>query len=181
MMDAKEDQLIKRSCQGDTSAYADLIHGHSRRVFSICFGITGHQQDAEDLTQQTLIKGFKKLRHLKKRQSFGPWISQVARNLCIDHLRKTHRHNNTVSEYAQTKASGLTDNQDTSRDFSGLLNALQKLKPEDRTALSLYYFEGQSTQNVAHQLHTSESTLLVRLSRARKKLRTLLMPEGGVL
>lgn len=181
MIDTKEDQLIRRSCQGDTSAYAELIHGHSGRVFSICFGITGHRQDAEDLTQQTLIKGFKHLRHLKKSQSFRPWICQIAKHLCVDHIRKTHRQINTVSEYAQTRAPDLTKNQGKNRDFSGLLNALQKLKPEDRTALSLYYFEGQSTRKVAHQLDTSESALLVRLSRARKKLRTLLTPEGGVL
>lgn len=181
MIDTSEEQLVKRSCQGDTAAYAELIHRHSRRAFSICFGMTGHQQDAEDLTQQTLIKGFKKLSHLKKTQSFGPWINRVAKHTCVDHLRRAQRKRDGVSEYAQAKGAELANAPDQAKDFSGLLHALKKLKPEDRTALSLFYFEGQSARRVARQLNTSESTLLVRLSRARKKLRTLLTPEGGVL
>ena len=180
MTDQKEDELVRRSCEGDTAAYAELIHRHSRQVFSICLGIIGHHQDAEDLVQQTLIKGFENLHQLKKGQCFGAWISQVARRLCLDHRRKTQRRQDRLKDYAKSQEPACTKHWAGAMDFSALLRAIQKLAEQDRMALSLYYLEGRSTRQVAGVLDVKESTLLVRLSRARKKLHALLKTDGGV-
>jgi len=182
MPEPQEKQLIHRSRRGDTTAYAELIRMHSHSVFAICLGITSHHQDAEDMVQQTLLKAYANLHHLRKTQSFGPWLYQIARNLCLDLKRKHKRDQQGAEQHRDeqtlTRLSGAA--QDTP-DFSGLLQAMAGLSPQDRTALSLYYFEGQSTACVAKILDISESTLLVRLSRARKKLRSLLEERGGAL
>ena len=182
MPEPQERQLIHRSRQGDTTAYAELIRMHSRCVFAICLGITSHHQDAEDMVQQALLQAYANLPHLRKTQSFAPWLYQIARNLCLDLKRKHKRDQQGVEQHrgeqTLTCLSGAA--QDTP-DFGGLLQAMAGLSPQDRTALSLYYFEGQSTACVAGILDISESTLLVRLSRARKKLRSLLEERGGAL
>jgi RNA polymerase sigma-70 factor (ECF subfamily) len=182
MPEPQEKQLIHRSRQGDTAAYAELIRMHSRSVFAICLGIMSHHQDAEDIVQQTLLQAYANLPQLRKTQSFGPWLYQIARNLCLDLKRKHKRDQQGVEQHRDEQTldclSGVAQD---APDFSGLLQAMAGLSPQDRTALSLYYFEGQSTACVARILDVSEPTLLVRLSRARAKLRSLLEETGGAL
>jgi RNA polymerase sigma-70 factor (ECF subfamily) len=180
MPEPQEKQLIHRSRQGDTAAYAELIQMHSRGVFAVCLGIMSHHQDAEDMLQQALLQAYAKLPQLRKSQSFGPWLYQIARNLCLDLKRKHKRDQEGVEQHRDEQTLGcLSAAAQDAPDFSGLLQAMAGLSPQDRTALSLYYFEGQSTACVAKILDVSEPALLVRLSRARKKIRSLLEERGG--
>lgn len=182
MPEPQEKQLIHRSRQGDTAAYAELIRMYSRSVFAVCLGIMSHHQDAEDMVQQTLLQAYANLHSLRKTQSFGPWLYQIARNLCLDLKRKHKRDQQGAAQHQNEQTlTCLAGAAQDPPDFNGLLQAMAGLSPQDRTALSLYYFEGQSTACVARILDVSEPTLLVRLSRARTKLRALLEERGGAL
>jgi RNA polymerase sigma-70 factor (ECF subfamily) len=143
-------------------------------VFAICLAIAGDTHDAEDIAQQTLLKGFTEITRLRNTRRFGAWIAQIARNLSIDFLRaKTVSTNTRICFAKQPPAE--------SNEHSELKAAMAKLPQEYRTTLILYYFDGRSAASVAEMLSTSEQAIHTRLSRARKMLRKILEPQGDEL
>ena len=167
-----EKKLVASCRNGDASAYTGLVKAYSGHVFAICFGMLGNSHDAEDLAQQTLLKGFTDINQLRDDEQFGAWIGRITRNLCIDFIRRQKRKRNTL---AQRVAAG----QKSSKEYAGLEGALAKLPQDSRLALMLYYFDGRSTKTIAETLEISQSAVHARLSRARKQLRKLLDAEGG--
>lgn len=171
-MDANLEKDLVASCkQGDKTAYTGLVRGHSGRVFALCLGMLGNRHDAEDMTQQALLKGFMQIRTLRNSDRFAPWITRIARNLCLDALR-TRKHQDT--------SPAICDGQDRedSEALRRLEAALNRLSIDYRVPLLLFYFDGRSTQSIAETLGITQANVQTRLSRARKQLRRLLAGEG---
>jgi RNA polymerase sigma-70 factor (ECF subfamily) len=171
-LDAKEEKMLIASCQnGDRAAYGGLVKAHSGRVFAICLSLLGDRHDAEDMAQQTLLKGFMQVKRLRNSERFGAWIAQIARHLCIDAIRR--RKAEVVVPPPDTG-----DADGTPKDYRRLEAALARLSPDYRTPLLLFYFDGRSTQSIAETLSISQAAVQTRLSRARQKLRDYLGSEG---
>ena len=164
MNDHCEVELVAACRRGDREAYAGLVKMHSKRIFAVCFGILGNSHDAEDVAQQALIKGFAEIKSLRDKAQFGPWIRQIARNFCIDYLRKIKHREVALAEQAEQSRA-------TTGEYPNLQAALEKLPKRYRLPLVLYYFDGQSTEKVAQTLKISRAGVHTRLSRARKRLR----------
>ena len=84
--DMSDETLVAASREGDRSAYATLVRRHSKRVYAVCMGILGSVTDSEDIFQETFVKGMANIQSLRDDGQFVGWISQIARNLCRDHL-----------------------------------------------------------------------------------------------
>ena len=171
MNDGLEKELITASRAGDKSAYAKLVKIYSGRVFSICLGMLGNNHDAEDIAQQVLLKGLTDIDRLRRSAQFGAWLSRIAKNLCIDFIRRRKCRQNILAEQVGT-------HQSDSRVYPELQAALAKLPQDSRVALMLYYFGGRSTKNISETLDISVAAAQARISRARKQLRKLLETEG---
>ena len=169
MNSSLEKKLVSCSLRADKSAYARLVKAYSARVFAICVGMVGHREDAEDIAQQAFLKGFADIGQLRDCQQFGAWVSRIAKNLCIDHIRKRKREIDFGRQVAAQRS--------TSSEYAELQEALAKLAQEERLVLMLYYFDGRSTRDVAQVLGMSAAAVQKRMSRARKQLRKLL--EAG--
>lgn len=134
--------------------------------------MSGDAHDAEDIAQQALLKGLADINQLRDSERFGAWIARIAKNLCIDYIRKQrHKQNCNVESTAAS--------QNSSKEYPELRMALAKLSEEHRLALMLYYFDGRSTRSIARTFMISEAAAQTRISRARKQLRKLLEAEGG--
>jgi len=168
-----EEKLIAACRDGDRSAYGDLIRAHSGRVFAICLGILGNRHDAEDVAQQALLKGFMEIRSLRDPDRFGRWIAQIARNLCLDVVRRRK------PPLVMPSVADNVEQVDTD-EYRRLEAALAKLDSDYRVPLLLFYFEGRSTKSIGEALGTTQGTIQTRLSRARKQLRQWLATEGDV-
>jgi RNA polymerase sigma-70 factor (ECF subfamily) len=168
-----EKNLVASSRKGDRQAYADLVRAHCRRVFAICFGMLGNRHDAEDVAQQTLLRGLMQIRTLRHSERFGPWIAAIARNLCIDAIRRSGR--STPPPAGMDAKERIIDSEDCRR----LETALAKLSSDYRVPLLLFYFDGRSTASIGQTLGMSQAAVQTRLSRARRQLRELLGNEGG--
>lgn len=167
-----EKKLVASCRNADSSADTHLVKAYSGRVFAICLGVLGNTHDAEDVAQQTLLKAITNIRQVRRDEQVGAWISRIAKNLCIDFIRKQERRRSSLAEQAAASRSN-------SKEYPELKRALAKLSEEYRLALMLYYFDGRATKAVAEALMISEAAAHTRLSRARKKLRKLLEAEGG--
>ncbi len=167
-----EKKLVKSCRCSDRVAYAELVRAYSGRVFGICLGMVGNSHDAEDIAQQALLKGFADIKQLGDNEKFGAWICRIARNLCIDFIRRQQRGREVFAKRATAIKAG-------SEEFPELASALAKLSEDYRIALMLYYFEGRSGETIAESLGLNKDVVYKRISRARKQLRKLLEAERG--
>jgi RNA polymerase sigma-70 factor (ECF subfamily) len=172
-LDGRLEKKLVASCrEGDASAYRGLVNAYCGRVFAICLGMLGHREDAEDIAQQVLLKGFTEINRLRDSEQFGAWVGRIAKNLCIDFIRRQKRKRSALVERTALFQS-------SSKEYPELEGALAKLPQRYRLALVLYYFDGRSTETIAETLAISQAAVRTRISRARKQLRKLLETEGG--
>jgi RNA polymerase sigma-70 factor (ECF subfamily) len=169
---ARDAKIVEACLAGDGRAYAGLVRRHGRRVYAICLAMTGSAEDAEDMAQEALMRGFTELGSLRDRDRFGPWIAAIAGNACRNFLKKRSRRDGDVSIAADCPAAGADD-------LSDLREALGRLPEQHRLPLMLYYFDGRSAENLAAVLGISCDAVYVRLCRARRELRKLLEGAGG--
>lgn len=167
----QENKLVAACRDGDRSAYACLVQSYSGRIFAICYGTLGNTYDAEDMAQQTLLRGFTNIGQIRRNEKFGAWISRIAKNLCVDFIRRQKRRQDL-------RPGEVAVGRDSSQEHPELRKALAELPEEHRLALMLYYFDGRSAKAVAEAFEISEGAALARLSRARKQLRRLLQAKG---
>src|SRR6476646_155912 len=92
-MDATESAaVLARARQGDSEAFRALVERHSRRVFQLAFRITGNEQDAEDVVQESFLRAYRQLGRFEARANFGTWLYRIVANCAVDMMRtKWHR------------------------------------------------------------------------------------------
>ena len=167
MDDYSDDILVEASRRGDKQAYAMLVKRHYRYVFAVCLGILANVHDAEDIAQETMIKGFLKIKRLYRGERFDLWVLRIAKNLCVDYLRRKKRAKN-VREQIRNKSTISSD------DSGQLHEAIAQLPQEYRVPLMMYYFDNRSAKTIAEKLNISHSGACHKIRTARKKLHDLL-------
>ena len=174
LLNSDSEEKLAAACRnGDKVAYAGLVRACSGCVFAVCLVMLRESHDAEDVAQQALLKGLRNIKQLRDGEQFRAWISQIAKNLCIDFIRKRKREQSALSQVARIKQGG-------EKKHVELEGALAKLPEECRLVLMLYYFDGRSAESIAETLKISRAAVHTRLSRARKQLRKLLRDKGEI-
>jgi RNA polymerase sigma-70 factor (ECF subfamily) len=72
-MDESDGAVVVRAQSGDGDAFRTLVERHSRSVFRLAYRMTGNEQDAEDVVQETFLRAYKQLSHYESRSSFSTW------------------------------------------------------------------------------------------------------------
>ncbi len=84
-------ELVRQSLAGRAEAYEELVHRWAGRITALCHAKIGCAATADDLAQDTLLRGYRALASLSKPDNFGAWLSTIARNTCINWLRSKQR------------------------------------------------------------------------------------------
>jgi len=74
---------LGRVRQGDSEAFRTLVERHSRRAFQLAFRITGNEQDAEDVVQESFIRAYRQISRFEARANFGTWLHRIVANCSI--------------------------------------------------------------------------------------------------
>lgn len=156
--------------------FVELYNTHVDAIFRFCYFKTGDREVAKDLTQDTFIKAFKYLGkgEIKNAKSF---IYTIAKNTVIDFWRKkksipeSHLPEGFFEYISEKNNPTIVD---TDVDYYTFLLLLEKLSPIDREVIVLRFVEDMSPKDMAKLLGGRENTILVRISRAKEKLRQLL-------
>jgi RNA polymerase sigma-70 factor (ECF subfamily) len=158
----------RRDGEGD---YAVLARRHYRHVFALCLGMLANAHDAEDIAQETMLKGFQSIKGLTRPEGFQPWILRIAKNLCVDLLRRRKRLKMLPVESEPTTGAETHENHD-------LEHAIRRLPQEFRLPLTMFYFEHRDAGSIAGTLGISQSLVYERLRVARESLHELLTERG---
>lgn len=133
---------------------------HSKMVFAVCYGLLGDFQEAEDVAQEAFIRGFLRIRSLRNRDKFSSWIARIARNLCIDYLRRRKRKPDSLDNLPEHVAHTAP----IKPELIDLQTAIRRLPEDSRFPLVLYYFDGKSAKAIADVLGISVPGVHTRLS-----------------
>jgi RNA polymerase sigma factor (sigma-70 family) len=158
------------------------------RLVRLCACLTGTPSAAEDLAQETLLEAWRSWPKLADRQSLAPWLSGIARNVCLRWRRRRGREIRYMSGgalddvIAHPPASFNSDDELTieleRHELAVLLDrALAQLPPETRLALVQHYVEEESHAAIAARLGLSAGAVAVRLHRGKLAFRRLLEGE----
>src|SRR5438132_2799115 len=91
-MEEHDGGAVERAQSGDSDAFRLLVEQHSRNVFRLAFRMTGNEQDAEDVVQETFLKAHRNLAKFEERANFGTWLYRIAVNCSLDLIRSRKRH-----------------------------------------------------------------------------------------
>jgi RNA polymerase sigma factor (sigma-70 family) len=177
--------VIDRILAGERDLYAGLVDRYKSYTFTIAMKILQNRPEAEEAAQDAFIKAFHHLAGFNRQSKFSTWLYRIAFNTAISYKRK-HRHQfqtieNTVLEYGQD-ADGSLEKTDRKR-FLHL--AMAKLNEADRTALTLFYLQEFSLEEIAEIMNMQANTIKVRIHRARQRvadeLKSILQTEALTL
>src|SRR2546422_2918682 len=96
MMEESDAGLITRAREGDPEAFRALVERHSVRLFQLAYRMSGNEQDAEDVVQETFLRAYRQLDRFESRAGFGTWLHRIAANCALDLLRKRNRREQLV-------------------------------------------------------------------------------------
>lgn len=168
--------LVRRAQKGDEAAQRELIVSYQHRVAGFVYAMTSRSDYVEDLAQQVFIKMIRALDRLQAPAQFESWLFRLARNTCIDQLRrqKLRRIFLPFGEEHENipEPAGAVDTEE----LDALRHALAQLRPQDRALLALVQ-EGRSHAEIAAILSTSVAAVKARLHRAREHLREHYQPD----
>lgn len=148
----------------------ELINKYSKMIFQIAYQNCFIKSNAEDITQEVMIKLWKNLENLKTEEHIKAWLIRVTINTSIDNNRS----------YQYKKETELSPNDDFyfEEEYQELTEELKKLKPESRNIIYLYYYQGYKTKEIAQILNLNINTVSTNLARAKQQLKNIL-EEGG--
>jgi RNA polymerase sigma-70 factor (ECF subfamily) len=166
---------------GNRAAYSQLMDEYFDKVYTRMLKMTGQPGDAEDLTMEAFNKAFSKLDQYTEDFAFSTWLYRIAKNNCIDHLRRNKKENENMVNQQQAGfgiAAHELANQLPSpeqlmimeQETRMLREIVDTLHPKYKDIIKLHYFNGLSCDEIAQQLDLPEGTVKVRLFRARELL-----------
>jgi RNA polymerase sigma-70 factor (ECF subfamily) len=162
--------LIDRIVAGDRNLYAQLVEHHQRFVFTIAFRILKHRPEAEEAAQDTFIKAFHHLRDFNRLSKFSTWLYRIAFNTAISYKRKHRYQFKNIEETVISIKQEGESNLEKSDKQKYVQQALMKLNEIDRTALTLFYWQEFSLEEMAEIMNVESNTLKVRIHRARQRI-----------
>lgn len=168
------DQIIEGCLKGKRQAQQRLYQKFYNQVFGVCLRYASDRLEAKSLVNSTFLKVFKSLQQFDKKGAFGAWLSRIAINVSIDHVRKQNRyrqHTTTVSEMSEVAANEEILSKMATED---IIECIQKVSPTSRTVFSLYVIDGYKHGEIAEMLGISVGTSRWHLSNAKKELQELL-------
>jgi len=183
-MDHWDDQhVIAAILGGDVNAYGTLVRRYQKPIFNLMYRMTGSHADALDLSQETFIKAYDKLRLFKTDRKFFPWLYTIGLNHVRNFIRDSKSDPVSFSEDFEedagfSMAHGMDDPLSAQIEAHHLEKALQRLPMEYREAVLLRYREEFSMEEIAEMLELSVSGAKMRVHRGLKKLRKMILGKN---
>jgi RNA polymerase sigma-70 factor, ECF subfamily len=182
--------LVAAAKNREGGAFESLMSRHKGKIFATAFRITRNREDALDVVQQSFHKAFVHLHKFQGKSSFLSWLTRIAINEALMHLRKSRALSEISLEDMKSDTGSLpTEIPDRRKSPAEiyeqnekkriLAKAINRLSLDSRAAL-LLRLEERSIEEAAEILGVGSGTLKARLFRGREKLRVLLTPSLGL-
>jgi len=183
-MEVSDAAVVAQVLAGDKEAFRLLVDRHSRSIFHVTFRMTGNQQDAEELVQETFLRAYKALGRFELRSNFSTWLYRIAVNRTLDFLSVKKMQNKDTYQIVdepdpeegrqiQLAAEGPGPERMvlSSEMKSKVAQSMSLLTPVERIAFTMRHMEGRSIDEIGATLKLNTSAAKNSIFRAVKKLR----------
>ncbi|GHC41338.1 RNA polymerase sigma factor [Roseibacillus persicicus] len=168
-----DDATLVARCQAelpsDLTAYRELVRRYEGLIFNTCRRVIGSPEDAEEVTQDTLLQIFHKIHQFQGRSSFKTWLYKIVHNYCRNRISKLARKREGQNAYEEHAANDEDDREADNRNAAlsqAVEEALAKLKKPEREVIVLKFMTGLTLQETADVLGVKLSAAKMRLYRA---------------
>ena len=188
-MELTDSVAVAQARDGDSGAFRLLVERHSRNLFRLAYRMTGHQEDAEDVVQETFLRAYRQLAKFDDRASFGTWLYRIAANCSLDLIRARKRrsenreNHDSREEGAPDPMQSLADGAPTPERLAlsseverRVAGALDDLSEMERAAFVLRHYEGMCIDDISRTLGVQPNAAKHSIFRAVQKLRRALEP-----
>ncbi len=184
--------LVRRVLQGDRSAFRQLVESYQQYVFTIAFNVLKNREEAEEVAQDVFLKVYKMLGSYRQESKFSSWLYAVAYRSAIDASRRKKLLQQSLEKDGVElpipdliSKNSLENLQDQELN-TWVQSAVQTLKPQDATIVTLFYLNEQPVSEIAKITGLSVTNIKTKLHRLREQLREDLAPQyhklfGGVV
>lgn len=180
---AKKDfELVQSAIEGNQSAYRTLMERYQHSIFHNMLKMVRNREDANDLTQEAFGKAFHKLPTYAPHFAFSTWLFKIAKNNCIDHIRKKRLRTLSIDDPIEPngangfanniKANSLNPEEQVIRGqrINLMQGSIGKLSSKYRLMIELRYYEELSYDEIAKELEIPLGTVKAQLFRAKEIL-----------
>lgn len=181
--------LIEQSRKGNVDAFEELIKNHKKSAYNIALRMLRNVEDAEDISQEALIKVFKSIDKFNMQSTFKVWMYRIVVNACLDFKRKKVINSFSIDEAKNgdgnsqmyTEIKDDTNNPDIliEQKFNQKIvsDSVNKLEDDFKTVIILRDIQGFSYNEIAEILSCNLGTVKSRINRARIKLKEIIEEE----
>lgn len=170
MSNITDGQLINQYLKGDEKSLEILIKKYLKQVYNFIYRYVNNSTDAEDIAQEVFVKMWKNLKKFDQNKSFKPWLFTIAKNTCFDFFKKKKFISLSLFEdYGDklvdpsTNPNKLINSLDAQQK---IIPAMEKLSPQYRLVLHLYYHDQLNFREISEKLNESINTVKSRHRRA---------------
>ncbi|MDD2422450.1 MAG: sigma-70 family RNA polymerase sigma factor [Heliobacteriaceae bacterium] len=175
-----EEQIIAAAKAGDRAAFEQLVLVYQRKVYTIAYRFMGNPDDAKDLAQEALLKTYYALPGFRGEASFATWLHRIVASVCRDELRRRTRrapadHRGWAAGRGGIQPEEVVLKREQDDRLQTLINTMA---PEYRLVLVMRDIQGLTYEEIAAIMGVAMGTVKSRLSRARYRLKELLLADN---
>jgi RNA polymerase sigma-70 factor (ECF subfamily) len=164
-------QLIKQIADGDSKAFESLLDKYNNQIYGFCMRMLANKNLAEDIAQETWLRVIQNAKNYSPKAQASTWIITIAKNLCLDEIRKTAKFEELDAEtenLTQDPSENCLEYLSKASDTETVKQALDQLTDRHRTVLCLWIYDECSLAELAIQLKISVNAVKVLLHRAKQ-------------
>ncbi len=164
-------KLIAMARSGNAGAFEAIVDRYQGRLLGFCRQMLGSTEDAEDVLQEVFVNAYRAMLADEREINLRPWLYRIARNRCLNHLRKpTADAQESMDMVPVVEAATTAEKVSNREEFRQLLTDVSKLPETQRSALLLREMDAMSYEEIAAAMETSVPSVKSLLVRARISL-----------
>ncbi len=164
-------KLIAMARNGNPGAFETIVDRYQGRLLGFCRQMLGSTEDAEDVLQEVFVNAYKAMLADEREINLRPWLYRIARNRCLNHLRKpTADAQESMDMVPEVDAASTAEKVHNREEFRQLLSDVKKLPETQRSALLLREMDALSYEEIAAAMDTTVPSVKSLLVRARISL-----------
>jgi RNA polymerase sigma-70 factor (ECF subfamily) len=177
---SEEERLIARILDGHAEDYGYFLERYGAEVMRLVSRLVPVQQDAEELVQDAFVRAYDRLETFSGRSSFSTWVCRIAYTTTVSWLRRQRMNYLSIDDLSTLPDAVVDEALDDETRIDELRHAITRLKPDEQTLITLYYYDNRPLADIAYILDIETGAIATRLHRIRRKL-YLMMKHGNKL